>query len=63
MDKTKAIRISVEEELLHDHLDEIKEHYGENAAVKYYTVISDEQIRKIVRDELKNLEMEKMYND
>ena len=63
MDKTKAIRISVEEELLHDHLDEIKEHYEENAAVKYYTVISDEQIRKIVRDELKNLEMEKMDND
>ena len=62
MDKTKTIRLSVEEELLHDHLDEIKEHYEENAT-KYYTVISDEQIREIVRDELKNLEMEKMYND
>ena len=62
MDKTKAIRLSVEDELLHDHLDEIKEHYEENAT-KYYTVISDKQIREIVRDELKNLEMEKMYND
>lgn len=62
MDKTKTIRLSVEEELLHDHLDEIKEHYEENAT-KYYTVISDKQIREIVRDELKNLEMEKMYND
>ena len=62
MDKTKTIRLSVEEELLHDHLDEIKDHYEENAT-KYYTVISDEQIREIVRDELKNLEMEKMYND
>ena len=62
MDKTKTIHLSVEDELLHDHLDEIKEHYEENAT-KYYTVISDEQIREIVRDELKNLEMEKMYND
>ena len=62
MDKTKAVRISVEDELLHDHLDEIKEHYEENAT-KYYTVISDEQIREIVRDEIKNLEKEKMYND
>ena len=62
MDKTKAVRISVEDELLHDHLDEIKEHYEENTT-KYYTVISEKQIREIVRDELKNLEMEKMYND
>ena len=62
MDKTKAVRVSVEDGLLLDHLDEIKEHYEENAT-KYYTVISDEQIREIVRDELKNLEMEKMYND
>ena len=62
MDKTKAIRLSVEDELLNDHLDEIKEHYETNTP-QYYSVISDKQIREIVRDELKNLEMEKMYND
>ena len=62
MDKTKAVRLSVEDELLNDHLDEIKEHYETNTT-QYYSVISDKQIREIVRDELKNLEMEKMYND
>ena len=62
MDRTKAIRISVEDELLHDHLDEIKEHYEENAT-QYYSVISDKQIREIIRDELKKIEMEKLYND
>lgn len=62
MDKTQTIRVSVEDELLHDHLDEIKEHYETNTT-QYYSVISDKQIREIVRDELKNLEMEKMYND
>ena len=62
MDKTQTIRISVEDELLHDHLDEIKEYYETNTT-QYYSVISDKQIREIVRDELKNLEMEKMYND
>ncbi len=62
MDKTEAVCVSVEDELLHDHLDEIKEHY-EGAPTQYYSVISDRQIREIVRDELRIIEMEKMYND
>ena len=52
MDKTTPLRVSVEDELLNDHLDEIREHYEENAT-QYYSIISDKQIREIIRDELK----------
>ena len=62
MDNTKAVPISVEDELLHEHIEAIKEHYEENAT-QYYSVISDKQIREIIRDELKKIEMEKLYND
>ncbi len=62
MDKTTPLRVSVEDELLNDHLDEIREHYEENAT-QYYSIISDKQIREIIRDELKKIEMEKLYND
>ena len=62
MDKTTPLRVSVEDELLNDHLDEIREHY-EETVTQYYSVISDKQIREIIRDELKKIEMEKLYND
>ena len=62
MDKTEVVHLSVDDEVLNDHLDEVKRHY-ESEVVQYYTVISDQQIREIVRDELKKIDMEKMYND
>ena len=62
MDKTEAVHLSVDDEVLNDHLDEVKRHY-ESEVVQYYTIISDQQIREIVRDELKKIDMEKMYND
>ena len=67
MDQTKAVRVSVEEELcnelIHEHLDEIEEHYLNRSETTYYTQITEERIREIIRDELKNIEMEKMYNE
>ena len=62
MDKTKAVHLSVGDEVLNDHLDEVKKHY-ESEVNQYYTVISDQRIREIVRDELRKIDMEKMYND
>ena len=63
MDKTKTVRISIEDEYIHDHLKEIEEHYENRQDNSFYTQISEERIREIIRDELKNIEMEKMYNE
>jgi len=63
MDQTKTVRISIEDEYIHEHLKEIEEHYENRQEGVYYTQISEERIREIIRDELKNIEMEKMYNE
>ena len=63
MDQTKTVRLSVEDELIHEHLAEVEEHYLNRDETVDYTQISEERIREIVREELKNIEMEKMYND
>lgn len=57
MDKTKTIRVSVEEELAQEHIE------NSEISTSYYTTISEKQIREIIRDELKNIELEKMYHD
>ena len=62
MDKTKTVRVSVEDELIQEHLEEIEEHYRGDTKT-FYSEISEDRIREIIRDELKNIEMEKMYND
>ena len=63
MDQTKTVRLSVEDELIHEHFAEVEEHYLNRYETVDYTQISEERIREIVREELKNIEMEKMYND
>ncbi len=57
MDKTKTIRVSVEKELAQEHIE------NSEISTSYYTTISEKQIREIIRDELKNIELEKMYHD
>jgi len=63
MDQTKAVRVSLEDEYIHERLKEIEEHYENRSETTYYNQITEERIREIIRDELKNIEMEKMYNE
>ena len=67
MDKTKAIRLSVEDELIHEHHKDIEELEANINSISqgepFYVTITEKRIREIIRDEIKNIEMEKMYND
>ena len=70
MDKTKTIRLSVneklriEEELAVEHIKKQKEDADTIFHVegkKFYTYISEDRIRSIVRDEMQQQERRKKY--
>ena len=59
MDKTKAIRLSVEEQLAMEHIEKMKQDEEWDAegtfqykGEKYYNYISEDRIREIIREEI-----------
>jgi|TARA_Y100000992_G_scaffold290148_1_gene245390 hypothetical protein len=59
MDKTKAIRLSVEEQLAMEHIEKMKQDEEWDAegtfqykGGKYYNYISEDRIREIIREEI-----------
>ena len=58
MDKTKAIRLSVEEQLAMEHIEKMKqdEDWDEGTfqykGGKYYNYISEDRIREIISEEI-----------
>ena len=59
MDKTKAIRLSVEEQLAMEHIEKMKqdEEWDSQGTFqykggKYYNYISEDRIREIIREEI-----------
>ena len=59
MDKTKAIRLSVEEQLAMEHIEKMKQDEEWDAegtfqykGRKYYNYISEDRIREIIREEI-----------